>query len=112
MQTLLVNAIVPEPAAEACAFCRSRRESQLMVLKRFSAEAWKVNGDICSPPARHRDSRGSDLLLQHFNSWRRLRSSKTEDNRVGLQNRPVAVKNVTKAKQKNERKRTDKVAAK
>jgi len=111
MQTLLVNAIVPESAADACAFCRSRRESQLRVLRSFRQKLGK-SVEIFVAHQIDTEIRGSDLLLQHFNSWHRLTPSKTDDKRVGLRNRPVAVKNVTKARQNNERKRTNKVVAK
>jgi len=111
MQTLVVNAIVPESAAHACAFCRSRRESQLLVLRSFRQKLGK-SVEIFLARQHDTEIRGSDLLLQHFNGWHRMMASKSEDRRVGLRNRPIAVKNVTKAKQNNERKRTDKVAAK
>jgi len=111
MQTLVVNAIVPESAAHACAFCRSRRESQLLVLRSFRQKLGK-SVEIFLARQHDTEIRGSDLLLQHFNGWHRMMASKSEDRRVGLRNRHIAVKNVTKAKQNNERKRTDKVAAK
>ena len=70
MRRLLVNGIVPEEAISACAFCKTRHEFQKVVLKSFRQKLGK-SIELFVAPQHETDIRGSELLLQHFNSWRR-----------------------------------------
>ena len=104
---VLINGVVPEEVAAQCSFCLARRNSQLSVIKEFQKQLGE-SVDLLVCAQREREITGSDLLLKHFHSWRRIDRTK----RVELQRTPRAVKNVPRVGRTNERKRTEKVAAK
>jgi len=71
MRALLINNVIPEEAAIACDFCRSRRRSQEKILREFSKKFGRNNKLSVAPQQPH-EIRGASRLLEHFACWHRL----------------------------------------
>ncbi|HEV8367320.1 MAG TPA: ArsA family ATPase [Pyrinomonadaceae bacterium] len=110
MQRLLINGVVPDEVAAQCSFCKSRRRSQDSIVKAFRKHFGNAL-ELFIAPQRNQDITGVDSLQSHFDGWQFL-AAERGNTRGNLQRTPIAVKNVSKPNQKNERKRTDNVEAK
>jgi len=110
MQRLLINGVIPEEVTAHCSFCKSRRISQDSIVKAFRKH-FGNSVELFIAPQRNQDIRGADSLRAHFDGWQFL-ASERGNTRRNLQRTPIAVKNVPKPNQKNERKRTNNVGAK
>ncbi|HYP53484.1 MAG TPA: ArsA family ATPase, partial [Pyrinomonadaceae bacterium] len=73
MRRLLVNNVVTEEAAGACAFCAARRRGQLGVLAEFRERLAGV--EVFLAPQRPHEVRGRARLEEHFAGWRGAGSS-------------------------------------
>jgi arsenite/tail-anchored protein-transporting ATPase len=110
MQRLLINGVIRDEVAAQCRFCNLRHEAQQSVIKEFRKRL-DESVEIFVATQRNSDIRGVNLLLKHFDSWKENRPKK-------LRRELVAVKNTGKPKPKrtpkrtNDRKRTEKLAAK
>lgn len=71
MRVLLINNVVPEEAARACSFCRSRSRSQEKILREFSKKLGRKLSLLTAPQQPH-EIRGARSLSKHFASWRFL----------------------------------------
>jgi len=103
MNRVLINGLTPDSAAAVCSFCRSRQQSQRLVLRSFRAKLGKSR-ELLVAPQYEEDVRGAVALRRHFASWQQLN--------LGLRERPAAVENRSKSKRTNERARTEKLNAK
>jgi arsenite-transporting ATPase len=68
MQRLLINGVIPDSAADNCAFCASRRNSQDAVVSSFHRRFGKTV-QLLIAPQQHRDIQGQQLLMKHFDNW-------------------------------------------
>jgi arsenite-transporting ATPase len=71
MDRLLINGVIPESAAAKCNFCKTRRNWQNDVVAEFQRKFGKAM-QLLVAPQQNRDIQGHDLLLRHFNNWRRI----------------------------------------
>jgi len=71
MRRLLINGVIPEAAAAKCNFCKTRRNSQNEVVGEFQTRFGK-SMQLLVAPQQDRDIQGHDLLVRHFNNWRRI----------------------------------------
>jgi arsenite/tail-anchored protein-transporting ATPase len=71
MRRLLINMIVPEEAAAACAFCGARREGQEKIIEAFR-KRFKGAGKLFIAPQASHEIHGPKLLREHFAHWRQL----------------------------------------
>jgi arsenite-transporting ATPase len=70
MQRLLINGVIPESAATKCGFCATRRRSQDEAIASFQRRFGK-SMQLFVAPQQDRDIQGEELLMKHFNGWKR-----------------------------------------
>jgi arsenite-transporting ATPase len=100
MRRLLINMIVPEEAAAACAFCATRRKEQEKIVEAFR-QRFKGAGKLFLAPQASHEIRGPKRLREHFAHWRQLgRAQRTRTRAAARKSSAVAVK--PKAKRKRE----------
>lgn len=71
LRRLLINAIVPEEAAEHCDFCAARRRAQGSVLKEFRRKLGR-SIDLFIAPQQPYEVHGRRRLKEHFAGWQPL----------------------------------------
>jgi arsenite-transporting ATPase len=71
LRGLLINNVVPEDAAGACAFCAARRRSQQGMLKTF-VRRFSRGPEIFTAPQQPHDIRGPRRLREHFAAFGRM----------------------------------------
>lgn len=100
MRRLLINMIVPEEAAAACAFCHTRRTEQEKIVETFRQRFKGASELFLAPQASH-EIRGAARLREHFAHWRQTgRAQPTRRRAAAHGSGAVAVK--PKAKRKGE----------
>jgi arsenite-transporting ATPase len=75
MRRLLINMVVPEDAAAACAFCAARREGQEKIVEAFRRR-FKGDGLLFIAPQASHEIHGPKRLREHFANWRQLTAAR------------------------------------
>lgn len=101
MRQLLVNGVVPEKAAAACAFCAERRNAQLKVIDEFRGR-FGSSIRLFLAPQQQNEIQGHENLLRHFRAWKYLGQPGSKQRATGsrLQSSSSADKNVRRLKSK------------
>jgi arsenite/tail-anchored protein-transporting ATPase len=72
---VLINNVIPQPAAEGCGFCATRRSAQQHHLEEFRRRLTSA-ATILSAPQHRREVCGPHRLSSHFETWTVLPSGK------------------------------------
>jgi arsenite-transporting ATPase len=97
MRRLLINMIVPEEAAVACAFCATRRQGQENIIEAFQ-QRFKGAGYLFLAPQASHEVRGPKRLREHFAHWRQLSAVRRTRARAEARQPGAAVKRPAKRK--------------
>lgn len=107
MQAILVNNVITSEAADGCEFCEARRKEQQLVVQALSRKL-ESSIRIFIAPQQGLEIRGPKSLGMHFNNWHLVESKRNAPKK--LRARVGALKNGSKSKLTNGRKRKQKIA--